>query len=255
MTDVRIICTHDAAKLAETLMRLLEAEEHQVKLTIGRQAMSELATARESRDAIMLIWSQDARSQTYMLEWAHKIDPLQLIEIALTADQPRIARKAPVIDFTHWRGERGKAPWNALNDRLRAVSRALNPPKPPPKYAAFALGVASAAAVTGAIVLRMGNAELPVNSAEASAPESLAAADPSVGLGGPLSTIEPGSLAQDDLVMRRLPALRPLHAQAYEEVAALEPRPELQLRNETLLERLNALNPLRDRGASTEETP
>ena len=82
MIDVRIICTHDAVKLAEMLTRLLEAEEHRVRLTYGRQAMSELEEARDARDAVLLIWSPDARSQTYMLEWARNIDPVALVEIA-----------------------------------------------------------------------------------------------------------------------------------------------------------------------------
>jgi hypothetical protein len=243
MTDVRIICTHDATKLAETLTRLLEAEQHQVQLTVGRQALAQLEAAASARDAVMLIWSPDARSQTYMLEWAKRIDPSRLVEVALTQGYPRIVRKAPVIDFSHWRGERGKAAWNALNERLRAVSRALNPPKPPPKYAAFALGVASAAAVTGAIVLRANETPAPA-SLTTSTPERLAANDPSAGLGGPLSTVEPGAM-DDDLRFRRPPNLRPLQAHAFPQLAEVDPRAEIDLRNETLLERLNALNPLR----------
>jgi hypothetical protein len=117
MIDVRIICTYDALKLAETLTRLLEAEEHRVRLSVGRQSLSELETARCERDAVLVIWSPDARSQIYMLEWANKIDATRLVEISL-ADPPRVARKATVIDFSHWRGERGeRAAWNALNDR------------------------------------------------------------------------------------------------------------------------------------------
>jgi DNA-binding NtrC family response regulator len=117
MIDVRIICTYDAAKLAETLTRLLEAEEHRVRLTIGRQAMTELDSALETRDAVLLIWSPDARSQTYMLEWARRIEEARVIDITLTPDWPRLGRKSTVaIDFTQWRGERSeRAAWNALN--------------------------------------------------------------------------------------------------------------------------------------------
>jgi hypothetical protein len=243
MIDVRIICTYDALKLAETLTRLLEAEEHRVRLSVGRQSLSELETARCERDAVLVIWSPDARSQIYMLEWANKIDATRLVEISL-ADPPRVARKATVIDFSHWRGERGeRAAWNALNDRLRGVDRALNPPKPPSKYAAFALGMASAAAVTGAVVLRMDENVAPATE-QASAEESLEALDADTGLGGPLSTIEPASL--DDYEVR-FGAINVAQIRAHEH-AALAPIPdaiEPDLRDATVMERISALNPLR----------
>jgi hypothetical protein len=244
MTDVRIICTHDASKLAETLMRLLEAEQHRVRLTIGRQAMGELEFARNARDAVMLIWSPDARSQTYMLEWAKEIAAHRLVELTLTDDYPKIGRKAAqAIDYSHWRGTRGTSQWNALNDRLRAVQRALNPPKPPPKYAAFALGMASAAAVTGAVVMRMNDASLP-SVGDETTQEALVAGDPSTGLGGPLSALEPDSV-EDQLRFRRLPNVTPLHYSDYEPLANVPEPVEIELRQETLLERLNAFNPLR----------
>ena len=243
MTDVRIICTYDAAKLAETLTRLLEAEQHRVRLTSGRQTMSELEEARTSRDAVMLIWSPAARSQTYMIEWAHKIDPVRLVEIAVTPDAPRIARKAAVIDFSNWRGERGGGAWHGLIDRLRAVENILNPPKPPSKYAMLAMGMASAAAVTGAVVMRVNDTSLPITT-QADADEQLAAADPSTGLGGPLSTIEPASLEEDQLRTRRMPHLAPIREERRVALADVPDVRYMTLRDETLLERLNALNPL-----------
>lgn len=242
MTDVRIICTYDAAKLAETLTRLLEAEQHRVRLTSGRQTMSELEEARTSCDAVLLIWSPAARSQTYMIEWAHKIDPVRLVEISVTPDAPRIARKANVIDFSNWRGERGGGAWHGLIDRLRAVENVLNPPKPPSKYAMFAMGMASAAAVTGAVVMRVNDTSLPIIPQDA-ADEQLIAEDPSTGLGGPLRAVEPASL-DDPLHIRRMPQLAPLRDTRR---VALSDVPEVRymtLRDETLLERLNSLNPL-----------
>jgi hypothetical protein len=244
MTDVRIICTYDAAKLAETLTRLLEAEQHRVRLTIGRQTMGELEGARSSRDAVMLIWSPDARSQTYMIEWAHKIDPVRLVEIAVTPDAPRIARKAGVIDFSHWRGERGGGAWHGMIDRLRAVENVLNPPKPPSKYAMFAMGMASAAAVTGAVVMRVNDTSLPITP-QNGGDDQLVAGDPNTGLGGPLNTIEPASLEDELLHLRPMQDLQPLRDARR---IALHDVPEVRymtLRDETLLERLNALNPIR----------
>lgn len=243
MTDVRIICTYDAAKLAETLTRLLEAEQHRVRLTSGRQTMAELDEARSSRDAVLLIWSPAARSQSYMIEWAHKIDPVRLVEIAVTPDAPKIARKAPVIDFSHWRGERGGGAWHGLVDRLRTVENILNPPKPPSKYAMFAMGMASAAAVTGAVVMRVNDTSLPI-APQAAPDEQLVAEDPSTGLGGPLSAMEPASIDDEPLRVRRMPAMPTVREGRR---IALDDVPDVRymtLRDETLLERLNALNPL-----------
>jgi hypothetical protein len=260
MTDVRIICTYDAAKLAETLTRLLEAEQHRVRLTSGRQTMSELDEARTSRDAVMLIWSPAARSQTYMIEWAHKIDPVRLVEIAVTPDAPRIARKANVIDFSHWRGERGGGAWHGLVDRLRAVENVLNPPKPPSKYAMFAMGMASAAAVTGAVVMRVNDTSLPIAPQDA-ADEQLVAEDPSTGLGGPLRAMEPASLDEDPLRIRRMPQLAPLRDTRRIALSDVPQVRYMTLRDETLLERLTSLNPLQgiedfiDSGRDDEDEP
>lgn len=247
MTDIRIICTHDAAKLAETLTRLLEAEEHRVRLTIGRQALRELEPARESKDAVVLIWSPDARSQTYMLEWARQIPAMRVIDITLTEDWPRLGRKVNAIDFSQWRGERSeRAAWNALIDRLRGVSRALNPPKPPSKYAALALGMASAAAMTGAVVLRMNETAAPAAVAENSgAQEEFAAADPSAGLGGPVLAVEPASLEEERIRVRRFPVAEMLPDNASLDLAEVPEIEPLEIRDATLLERLTALNPLR----------
>ena len=168
-----------------------------------------------------------------------------LVELALTPDAPRIARKASVIDFSTWRGERGeRAQWNALNDRLRAVSRALNPPKPPSKYAALALGMASAAAVTGAIVLRMHDTPTPIAQNEG-AREEFVAADPNAGLGGPLIAVEPGSLDDELFQPAHLPRATPLHVGGDVRLARAQDLAQIDLRDETLLERISALNPLR----------
>jgi hypothetical protein len=215
-----------------------------------------LEAARESRDAIILIWSPDARSQLYMLEWAHKIDPTRLIEIALTPDAPKTPRKAPVVDFTAWRGVRGNKEWSALKERIKAVGRAINPPKPPPKYAAFAVGVARAAAVAGALVLRMDQTNSAAPLDEAAPNEALIAGDPEIGLGGPLIAREPASLDDGQTLRVRPLNLQPIRTNVTYRLAELDEPAQIQLRNETLLELLNgrindgmsaidAINPLR----------
>lgn len=256
MIDVRILCTHDAAKLAETLTRLLEAEDHRVRLTVGRQAMFELDDAYDSKDAIVLIWSPDARSQTFMFEWARRIDATRVIDITLIEDWPRLGRKVSAIDFTHWRGERSeRAAWNALNDRLRGVARALNPPKPPPKIAPLALGLASAAAMTGAVFMRMDDAGRAIDAEGTASSDQLVAADPDTGLGGPVLALEPASGDDWRIAARNFPDAPLITATSGQQlVAAPERIGELEIRDPNLWERLNALNPLRG-GAEDSETP
>jgi hypothetical protein len=250
MIDVRIICSHDAYKLAETLTRLLEAEEHRVRLLSGRQSVTELEEARETKDAIILIWSPDARSQTYMREWGSKIAAARIIDLTLIQDLPPLDRKVSPIDFAEWRGERSlrNQAWRLLNERLNGVARALNPPKPPPKYAALALGVASAAAVAGAVVLRMNLPDINHGGGDA-AQEQLVAADPTTGLGGPVIAVEPASVLDTQMLPVRnfpdAPLMR--EANATMQMASLPVLRDYELRDPTIIERLSAFNPLRDR--------
>jgi hypothetical protein len=241
MIDIRIVCTHDAVKLAEALTRLLEAEEHRVRLTYGRQALSALAEARTSRDAVLLIWSPDARSQTYMLEWARTIDPWRLVEIARIQDCPLVSRKTPVIDFRNWRGERGGRAWEALNDRLRGVARVLNPAKPTSPHALLAMGLASAAAITGAVVVRVNDV---LESVAEETPHQEVVVLEQSGLGGPLNAIEPASL-DDMLDFGPYADVEPLEFGATVQLADVPEIAPHELRDPTLLERLSALNPLR----------
>lgn len=244
MIDIRIVCAHDAVKLAEMLTRLLEAEQHRVRLSFGRQALSELEDARTSHDAVLLIWSPNARTQTYMLEWAGSIDPHRLVEIARGGDGPPIRRLGAVIDFGQWRGERGARAWNALNDRLRAVARVLDPPKPPPRQALIGLGLASAAAIAGAVVVRVNDApQAPI--ATPTEMDAIAAIDPDLGVGGPLTALEPASLADDDPLLLLLHDAEPIDTAPAPPLAETPDVLDLQLRDPTLVERLAALNPLR----------
>lgn len=254
MLDIKTVCTHDARKLAETLARLLEAEEHRVRVIYGRQSFGELeASRRNPREAVLLIWSPDAPSQTYMLEWARNIDPSRLVEIALAPGWPRIARKAPVIDFAGWRGVRGARAWRALNERLRGVARAVDPPDSAPKRTAMAIGLAGVAAVGAALVARVDEtpATAPLPPSPPSQPVQAALSPPqhepredTTGMGGPLDAVEPPSV--DDLTLPE--SIRPLARTQMPARVELSDFEQPELRPPTLLERLSALNPLRRSG-------
>jgi hypothetical protein len=241
MIDVRIVCSHDALKLAEMLMRLLEAEQHRVRLAYGRQALGELEEARGAEDAVLLIWSPNARAQTYMLEWAHNIDPRRLVEIARDAsDWPSIKRVAGVIDFTSWRGQRGARAWKALTERLNDIERALGPYRLPTKTMA-AMGLVGVAAVAGAVMIRTNNVEPQVEPVPL---EEIAATDPGLGIGGPLSAMEPASI-EEELHVRHFRQFEPIEALPHEALASVPELEQFELRDRTLLERLAAYNPLR----------
>jgi hypothetical protein len=240
MTDIRIVCTHDGLKLAETLMRLLEAEQHRVRLTYGRQALAALEEARALREAVLLIWSQDARSQTYMLEWVRNTDATRLCEIARASDWPTIKRKSPVIDFSHWRGERGGRAWNALNERLRTIGDVLDPPKGPSRESVAALAFGVAAAMVGAVVVRMNTID---EMAPDPAVEDVATIENAVGVGGPLTAVEPASV--DDL-MRFRPVGANIEQIDWEPTVRLADLPDVStpaLRDPTLFERVSDLIP------------
>jgi len=246
MIDVRIVCCHDAKPLAETLTRLLEAEQHRVRVTVGRLALAELEEARTEQDAVLLIWSPDARSQTYMIEWGNKIEAWRLVEIARTPDCPRIARKAPVIDFTQWRGERGGGrAWDALNERLRAVQRVVNPPKPVSKPAIAAMVMLAVAAMFGAVAER-NRAVHRTQTAEEPAPVETAVISNGTERGGPIVAIEPASL-DETLHFRRIPNAPLVDASEPITLTPIDPIDLEPIRAETLLERLNDFNPLRTR--------
>lgn len=244
MIEVSIVCTHDALKFAETLTRLLEAEQHAVKLHCGRlQAQGALDGAVAEKTAIVLVWSADAPSQHYMLEWGQTIPASRLVEVARAPGAPRLNRNAPVIEFTQWRGERGGRAWTILGERLRNVERTLFPPKAPPTQALMALGLASVAAVGGAFMVRV-DEQMPLASESPLAAAELGVAE--VALGGAFLAEEPPSI-EDILDLPRvrfagIDLVRPA------ELSQLELADLPELRDATLLERLSDLNPLRGRG-------
>src|SRR5882757_7444175 len=100
MTDFRIVCAHDGLKTGEALMRLLSAEQFSCELAYGRPSLDHLENARESGEGVILVWSLDAPSALYMLQWAHSVDPARLAEVARARRSPKVAnRVSPVIDF------------------------------------------------------------------------------------------------------------------------------------------------------------
>lgn len=239
MIDIITVSTHDAKKLAAELVRLLEAEEHTVRMLVGRQSQTAIEDAKSSRDGVLIIWSEDAPSQSYMLDWLTKIDASRLIEIATAPGWPeRKDRKASVIDFSNWRGERGGRAWNALSDRLRAVANMIEPPKPPARHAAVMLSIVSLATVGVAVGVR-NNQDLLAPATQDAANEQVVQLDaPHDSVGGAIVSMEPASM--DDLAA--VPNLRPLNLSPIHMApieltqVRLDPIPEV--RDPTLIERL-----------------
>ncbi|HVZ99093.1 MAG TPA: hypothetical protein VG841_02125 [Caulobacterales bacterium] len=220
---IRIVCTHDAMKLAEDVQRRLSAEQHAVAISCGRQSARLIETSRSLREAVILIWSLEAPSAHYMLQWAANAEPTRLIEVARTR-APKTRQH--VIDFSAWEGERGGAAWRALEERLRAVTRASEPPKPQPRRAAMALAAVSAVAVGDALWLRVQDAERPPPaSALADEPAPLRHMQTASfgGEGGPLTAVEPDSSSSDESVqIYRAPRVRGLEAAHFDTLKALE---------------------------------
>jgi hypothetical protein len=255
----RIVCTHDATKLAETLRRLLEAEQHPVCVSVGRHSIDAFESARTSNEAVLLIWSDNAPGAHYMLDWATRFDPARLIEIAAVSGWPDLDRREPVIDFAHWSGSRGDNAWSDLIERLDDITLATAPPKlkaPPPRRAAAALVIASAAAMIGALAIRM-HSDVVQPPAPPPTDEPMQAAldtNPNDGVGGPLVAIEPASV-EDELTAIdaphdiSAPRLDIVSAPVFTELPEIH---ALSIRNATLLEQLSALNPMRrqDDGAN-----
>jgi hypothetical protein len=245
MIDIITVSTHDAKKLVADLVRLLEAEEHRVRVISGRHAEVEIEAAKTSKDAVLIVWSEDAPSSSYMRNWLFQSDPSRLIEISIAPGAPeRRDRKAPVIDFSSWRGERGGRAWNALNDRLRAVARIIEPPPPPPRHAALAMGLAGLAAVGVAMGVRSN--EAPVQAPMDESQQTAVLEAPTLSVGGAVYAVEPASI--EDL--SAIPPLRPLRVQPLDvtpiELTEYNPAPIPEVRDPTLFERIAGFNPLRN---------
>ncbi|HVY83953.1 MAG TPA: hypothetical protein VG943_02390 [Caulobacterales bacterium] len=245
---IRIVCTHDAAKLAEDMQRRLSAEQHAVEISCGRQSLRQIGDARTLREAVILIWSLDAPSSHYMLQWSSSIEPNRLIEIARGRT---MKSRAHVIDFSAWEGERGGPAWRALEDRLRGITRATEPPKPPPRAAAMALAAISAVAVGDAVWLRVQDAHRPLAApALAEEPTPLPTVMQTAGIGGeggPLHAAEPASSSPEDVFRayhgQRVRPLDAPRAGALATVADADAAPSLVFQESRpgVLDRLTAL--------------
>lgn len=235
MTQIRIVCAIGETETAETLRRLLTAEQHDVRISKGRHSGADLKRARTQQEAVVLIWCQGARTGQFMLDWRETIPAERLIEIARTTKAPRSAKGAAMIDFTDWRGERGGAAWTALTERLREVSARWEPPppvvitKPPPIRAIALTAMLSACAATAVFFMLNRQAPAPTPVAEAVV-EDVIEFEPlpaGIGMGGAVDAAEPPSA--EELSPRPQPVER------------AEPEAE-----PTLLERLLAFNPIGD---------
>ena len=255
MIDIIAVSTHDAKKLAAELVRLLEAEEHTVRMLVGRSSEAAIEDAKTSRDAVLIIWSEDAPSQSYMREWLRQSDASLLVEIATAPGWPdRKDRASPVIDFSQWRGERGGRAWNALSDRLKAVARNIEPPKPPARHAAVMLGVVSLAVVGIAAGVRNNQSSTHQIAAAAPQEEIVQLEAPTDAVGGALYPTEPASI--EDL--STLPPIRLLNTPQIHlapiELTRVDLDPIPEVRDPTLMERLQTFNPLDRSDAPAEQT-
>ncbi len=247
MADIRIVCARDAVKTAETLRRLLEAEQHRVDVSFGRHSLDQYTRALEGGEIALLIWSANAPGAHYMFEWAERFDRRRIIEIADATGWPELKRTAPVIDFVGWNGTRGSRAWLALSERLRPFSRVREIKAPPPRQAMMALGFAAAAAMVGAVVVRVnaGPASLPTPTPEQDALHVTAG-----GVGGPLESmptdaVEPPSIEDVvQIIPARVAPLSQLHVARAPNLAELPELTPIHIRQPTLFERFAELNPL-----------
>lgn len=257
MIDIRIVCTHemnhDPQWSTATLVRYLSADQYNVEVSYGRHSLDDLDKAKTAREAVILIWSQDAAFSPYMLEWARTINPVRLVEIARFPRCPRVeGRVAKVIDFTTWRGKRGDRAWEMLMERLRTVQRDTEPAKPPPMLAQVAVGVAGMLAVVAAGAQRVSDdgppmtaESVPITAPAIVAESIVTRVESNVPLGGALDVIEPSSVEELEPVDRiNAPRTAPLQISSVELIPLQEYTPQ-RLPNPTLLDRISGLNPLR----------
>ena len=241
MIDVRIVCAYDAVKTASAIKRLLNAEGFNAEIAHGRGSLGLLEDSCANREAVLLVWSLDAPTTDYMHKWAAAVDPIKLAEIARAPMWPPLeGRRANVIDFSSWNGERGGPAWRAMEDRLRHIARAMEPKRPPPFAPALALaGFGLMGAVAG-IVARLDQTE-PVASVQFEQPQ-LAEMQPELGWGGPLTALEPESMSEEDASpmfgrIRTAPrALEPVNFEPLQSARVVAP---MQYRDANLLDRLS----------------
>jgi hypothetical protein len=202
MNNARIICTFDAETFSREVARVLSALDYRVDVCVGRAYEPLVETVRERREAVVLVWSRDAIAQHYMRRWLAETPIERLVEITRTHSYPQLPERRHPIDFSNWSGIRGGAAWRNFEERLRAVERVIEPPKPQPIRAALTMGAVSAGLLVSAGVARFAHdtpqlAPIMPNDDEAiaqTAQQTQAVSVESSALGGPLDAIEPNSL-------------------------------------------------------------
>lgn len=245
MATFHIVFALGAVRTAEDLGQLLADDGHTVSLFSGRIAVLALGSPPALDTFVIVVWSAEAESQPYVAEWAARTDPDRLVELAVsTPYPPKVQRKAPVIDFTNWRGERGGRAWNAFTERLRTVTREAEVAKAPPRQAAAALAAMGALVIGGGVMVRI---EEPRAPEVAYAPEPAPVYTAPTGVGGSelASLLEPLSVEETFGTARLPPRVAPLTRYQPASLDEAEPLEPVELRNPTLVERILDLNPLR----------
>ena len=209
---------------------------------------------------MILIWSVDAPTQSYMRQWADAIEPKRLVEIARAPGWPQSdKRKYPVIDFSGWNGGRGGSSWRLLNERLKTVQRALEPAKPQTARVASGVLLAGVFAVVGVGVYR--TAQTPVAPAPTEAAQDnaiVAAVQPAApipgGIGGPVRLEEPASFDELTFLIEPAARARPLDAPAREDLIEPEIAQPMRFRDSSLMGALSSLADPLLRGDEDDET-
>jgi hypothetical protein len=241
MSNVTIVSAYDGQKTAQGLMRLLTAEQHVVETIYGRQSLDRLQEVAAGDQAVLLIWSMDAPSAHYMLEWLRNIAPKRLIEVARTPGWPQTkARVGSVIDFSSWGGERGGRAWRALTERLDTVARVMRPEQPAPLKPILVMGALSAALLVGAGYQR---AHAPsIDPAAKTDDTQVAAAAPigdgGEGRGGPLQVTEPASADDEFDATRPISRVRNLDTPLARPLTDTDIAPPQYFRAPTMVERV-----------------
>jgi hypothetical protein len=99
----------------------------------------------------VVAWSQAARNSLWVLAEANRaLDENKLVQVKLDGVRPPLPFNAlQMIDLSHWRGERGAAPFPDLENRTRATAAGQTPAPDPQAFKAPALQNLGSAASLG----------------------------------------------------------------------------------------------------------
>ncbi len=238
MIGIRLVCAWDALDVARNIARLLSAEGFVVSTTAGRVGLDELKNPDRPDECRVIVWSVDGNSSPYVWKWVEDGGEGPLIEIEIARDiAPAHGKRThDPIDFSKWRGDRGGAEWQALEERLRQAVLGKAPPPGLRQRAAVFFGVIALVAGGGAGLMRM--FEDGTQSAEATAPQMpFEPVDaPTIDVGGPTYI---SAELEEPFVRGRLVRARPLQAVPAPTLAAeAELLAPMEFRNRSLLDSL-----------------